>query len=67
MNYEEASKKLEEIIVKLERGNLPMEEALALFEEGQKMAKVCHEKLTEAKGKLSVVKEGLDKLTEEDE
>lgn len=67
MNYEEASKKLEEIIGKLENGNLPMEEALALFEEGQKLAEICHQKLSGAKGKLTIVKEGLDKLTEGDE
>ena len=65
MNYEQASKKLEEIIEKLEKGNLPMDEAMKLFDEGLELSKTCFGKLEEAKGKLTIIKEGLDKLTEE--
>lgn len=65
MNYEQTSKKLEEIIEKLEKGNLPMDEAMALFDEGLKLSKTCFDKLKDAKGKLTTIKEGLDKLTEE--
>ncbi len=64
MSYEEASKKLEEIIEKLENGNLPMSEAVTLFEEGARLAKICSEHLNKAKGKLTEVKDELDKLTE---
>ncbi len=64
MSYEEASKQLEEIINKLENGNLPMSEAVVLFEEGQRLAKICYEHLNKAKGKLTIIKEELDKLTE---
>ncbi len=67
MNYEEASKELEQIVNKLENGNLPMSEALALFERGEELAKICFKHLDTAKGKLSVVKEELRKLVETDE
>lgn len=64
MNYEEASKRLEEIIDKLENGNLPMSEAISLFEEGERLSKICFQHLTSAKGKLTLLKDELDKLTE---
>ncbi len=67
MSYEEASKKLEEIIEKLENGNLPMSEAVTLFEEGEHLAKECYQHLNKAKGKLTIIKDELDKLTEIDE
>ncbi len=63
MNYEEAAKRLEEIIAKLESGTISMSEALTLFEEGEKLAKVCFNELNAAKGKLTEVKEELGKLT----
>jgi exodeoxyribonuclease VII small subunit len=51
-NFEEALKRLEEIVRDLEQGNLPLEEALNLFEEGMRMSRMCTEKLTAAKEKL---------------
>ncbi len=67
MNYEEASKELEQIVNKLENGNLPMDEALKLFERGEELAKICFNHLDNAKGKLTVIKAELNKLTETDE
>lgn len=67
MTYEEATKELESIISKLENGNLPMSEAIKLFEKGEQLSKVCFKELNVAKGKLSIVKEELGKLIETDE
>lgn len=63
--YEQASKELEEIVAKLENGNLPMNEAVKLFERGQELVKFCFGELDSAKGKLTVIKEELGKLIEE--
>jgi len=46
--YEEALKRLEDIVKRLEGGNLPLDESLRLFEEGTHLGKVCQRRLTEA-------------------
>jgi exodeoxyribonuclease VII small subunit len=50
--FEEAVKKLESIVEAMESGDLPLESLLAKYEEGMKLAKVCHEKLAEAEVKI---------------
>lgn len=52
MKYEKAAEKLEEIVRKLEGGDLELEESLKAFEEGVKLARVCEKHLAEAKGKI---------------
>ena len=47
-SYEEALKRLEDIVKRLEGGNLPLDESLRLFEEGTRLGKVCQRRLTEA-------------------
>lgn len=66
MSYEEAVKKLEAIIEKLENSTLPLGEALSLFEEANKLAKSAQEELSNATGKLLIIKKELDKVTEEE-
>lgn len=63
-SYEEGSKRVEEIIALLEKGDLPMTDATKLFTEGQELIKKCFSSLENAKGKLTEVKENLNKLTE---
>ena len=41
LTFEQAFKELEAIILKLERGELSLDESLALFERGQTLAKQC--------------------------
>jgi exodeoxyribonuclease VII small subunit len=48
MSYEESLERLEEIVSRLESGNLPLDESLRLFEEGTRLTKVCQKRLTEA-------------------
>lgn len=50
--FEAALAQLEEIVGKLEAGDLPLDDALALFEEGQKLATYCSAKLDEAELKV---------------
>jgi exodeoxyribonuclease VII small subunit len=56
-SYEKAYAELQEIVTKLETGNPSLEEALALYERGQTLAKTCTELLDKAElriRKLSV-------------
>ena len=53
--FEEALKKLEEAVAGLEEGNLPLSEALRLFEEGLKASSLCRARLEEAKQKVEVL------------
>ena len=50
--FEEALKKLEEIVESMEAEDLPLETLLARFEEGTKLAKACQTKLSEAELKI---------------
>jgi exodeoxyribonuclease VII small subunit len=55
MDFEAHLKRLEEIVHRLEDGELPLEESLKLFEEGIKISRSCNEKLTEAEKKVKLL------------
>lgn len=55
LSFEQALKRLETINETLQKGGMPLEEMIALFEEGASIAKICHEKLNKAELKLSQV------------
>lgn len=65
MNFEQGSKRLEEIITKLDSNDVLLEDSIKLFEEGVLVSKECLEILNGAKGKITQIKEQLDKLIEE--
>jgi exodeoxyribonuclease VII small subunit len=50
--FEEAMKRLEEIVEAMETGDLPLEALLTRFEEGTHMAQVCQAKLAQAELKI---------------
>jgi exodeoxyribonuclease VII small subunit len=52
MPFEEALKKLEAIVEAMESDELPLEQLLARFEEGSKLAQVCQARLAEAELKV---------------
>jgi exodeoxyribonuclease VII small subunit len=54
-SFEEALKKLEEIVQRLERGELSLEESLTCYEEGIHLSRLCHTKLEEAERKIEVL------------
>ncbi len=60
-SFEEALKRLEEIVQKLEGGDLSLDESLSLFEEGINLSRFCTKKLAQAEKKV----EKLLKLGEE--
>jgi exodeoxyribonuclease VII small subunit len=53
--FEEALKKLEKIVEKLEHGNLPLEEAMEAFSEGVRLVKYCNQKLDEAENRVQML------------
>jgi len=52
MGFEEALRKLEETVAQLEMGDVTLEEALDLFEEGIRASKVCAEILNAARTRI---------------
>jgi exodeoxyribonuclease VII small subunit len=51
-SFEDAMKRLTEIVQTLERGDLPLEESLRLFEEGVKLSRMSQERLDAAQKKV---------------
>lgn len=56
--FEEALKKLEEILKALEEKDLDLEKALSLYEEGLLLINFCEEKLKQAKQRVDVILKG---------
>ncbi|MFI5007865.1 MAG: exodeoxyribonuclease VII small subunit [Solirubrobacterales bacterium] len=54
-SFEEALQQLEQIVQKLEKGELPLEESLKHYEEGIRLSRLCHGKLEEAEGKIEML------------
>ncbi len=54
-SFEESLKQLEAIVGKLERGDLPLEESVRLFEEGVKLSNACKSDLEAAEGKVQIL------------
>lgn len=53
--FEQALGQLEQIVQRLEKGELPLEESLKLYEEGIRLSRLCHGKLEEAEGRIEVL------------
>lgn len=53
--FEQAMKKLEQIVQELETGDQPLEKALNRFEEGVKLSKFCSQQLDETEKKVTVL------------
>lgn len=59
--FEEALGRLEEIVRRMETGDMGLEESLKAFEEGIKLARVCSRKLDEAERRVDMLlKQGED-------
>lgn len=60
--FADAMTELEEIVRKLEHGDVPLEEAIDLYKKGMELSKYCHEKLRNAEEQLiSIVNENGEK------
>jgi exodeoxyribonuclease VII small subunit len=59
MTFEEAMVQMEKTVRRLEEGDVPLEEAIGLFQDGMQLSKICHQKLKK-------VEEKMDQILEED-
>ena len=53
--FEECLQRLEVIVKEMERGDLPLEQSLKLFEEGIALSGSCRRELEEAEGKIEIL------------
>jgi len=63
--FEECLQKLETIVTQLEKGEIPLERALKLFEEGIQLSTSCRKELEEAEGKVEILLKQNGKLQPE--
>lgn len=53
MSFEDALRELEQVVGKLERGDVPLDDSIALYERGAALKKRCEAKLKEAEEKVA--------------
>ena len=63
--FEECLERLEKIVQELEKGEVPLEKSLALFEEGMQLSASCRKQLEEAEGKVEILLKQNGKLQTE--
>ncbi len=60
MNFEQALRALEEIVHKLESGEAPLDESIALYERGNALRALCQQRLDSAKARIEAIALGPD-------
>ena len=50
--FEEAQRELESIVQRLEAGQVPLDDAIALWERGEELYRLCRRRLDAAEGKI---------------
>jgi exodeoxyribonuclease VII small subunit len=63
--FEECLQRLEKIVDQLEKGEIPLEQALKLFEEGIALSNSCRTELEDAEGKVEILLKQNGKLQAE--
>lgn len=67
IKFEEAVKRLEEIVEELETGEFDLDKAIQIFEEGLALSKFCKKRLEEAEQKIEIIKkQNLDGIADEE-
>ena len=61
LSFEQSLSRLEEIVRHLEKGDLPLNDSLALYEEGTSLIAACSKMLDEAEQKVVKLKKGPDR------
>jgi len=55
MDFEKKLTRLEEIVQKMEKGDIPLDQSLKLFEEGIGLTRDCQTQLSEAENKIRLL------------
>src|SRR5579859_55318 len=63
--FEESLQKLEKVVQQLEKGDVPLDKAIGLFEEGIALSSACRKELEEAESKVEVLLKKDGKLVPE--
>ena len=63
--FEDCLQRLEKIVDQLEKGEIPLEQALKLFEEGIQLSNSCRKELDDAEGKVEILLKNNGKLQAE--
>jgi exodeoxyribonuclease VII small subunit len=58
--FEESLRRLETIVHQLEQGDVPLDDALNMYEEGIALSKACTEKLTQAELRIKTLSKAVD-------
>ncbi len=62
VSFEEAMEQLESIVTRLESGDVPLETAIELFQEGMKLSQLCGSKLEQVERRIEALIETQDGL-----
>lgn len=65
LSFEQSFTRLKEVVAALEQAELPLDQALALFEEGIKLSRICKARLDEAEGRVQQLLREADGRTTE--
>ena len=65
LSFEQSMARLDEIVRHLEKGDMPLNDSLALFEEGTALIRTCEKQLDEAEQKVVKLRKGPDRQPEE--
>lgn len=55
LNFEDALRRLEDIVRKLESGDVPLDQSIALYEQGEKLRGLCQKRLEDAQAKIEKI------------
>ena len=55
MTFEQAMSELERIVTELEKGDVPLEDSISLYQKGAELKKRCETKLKEAEQKVAAI------------
>jgi exodeoxyribonuclease VII small subunit len=58
LTYEDAKAQLDEVVLRLEDKDLPLDDMVTLWEQGERLAAVCEERLAGAKARLEALRPG---------
>lgn len=60
MSFEEALRALEEVVTQLERGDVPLDDSITLYERGEKLRAACQKRLDAAQARIEKIVTGAD-------
>lgn len=60
LTFEQALENLEAIVEQMEKGDVPLAELIARYEEGNKLLKLCEKRLRDAELKIELLKQRTD-------